>query len=84
MTLNARTSYPKRSSVPVWAASSGAIGMKEKEIHKQVKSFAGVFNWIKFSFSGNAVVDNDKITKILDGIFPHPPETHRHKPAYRS
>ena len=46
-----------------------AIGMKEKEIHKQVMSFAGLFNWIKFSFSGNAVVDNDKIAKILDGIF---------------
>ena len=46
-----------------------AIGMKEKEIHKQVNSFAGVFNWIKFSFSGNAVVDNEKIAKILEGIF---------------
>ena len=46
-----------------------AIGMKEKEIHKQINSFAGLFNWIKFSFSGNAVVDNDKIAKIFEGIF---------------
>ncbi len=46
-----------------------AIGMNEKDIHKQINSFAGVFNWIKFSFSGNAVVDNGKIAKILDSIF---------------
>jgi NTE family protein len=46
-----------------------AIGMKEKEIHKQINSFAAVFNWLKFSFSGNAVVDNDKIAKIFDHIF---------------
>jgi len=46
-----------------------AIGMKEQEIHKQVNSFSGVFNWIKFSFTGNAVVDNEKIAKILEGIF---------------
>ena len=46
-----------------------AIGMNEKEIHELLKSFTGVFNWIKFSFSGNAIVDNDKIAKIFDDIF---------------
>ena len=46
-----------------------AIGMKEREICEQIKKFTGVFNWIKFSFSGNAVVDNDRISKIFDGIF---------------
>ena len=46
-----------------------AIGMNEKEIHESIKSFAGVFNWIKFSFSGNAIVDNGKIAKIFDEIF---------------
>ena len=46
-----------------------AIGMKEKEIHERIKSFAGVFNWIKFSFSGNAIVNNDKIANIFDDIF---------------
>ena len=46
-----------------------AIGMNEKEIHEYIKSFAGVFNWIKFSFSGNAIIDNDKIAKIFDDIF---------------
>jgi NTE family protein len=46
-----------------------AVGMKEAEIYEHVKSFAGVSNWIKFSFSGNAVVDNDKLAKIFDQIF---------------
>ncbi len=46
-----------------------AIGMNEKEIHERIKSFAGVFNWIKFSFSGNAIIDNEKIAKIFDEIF---------------
>ncbi len=46
-----------------------AIGMKEREIHEQIRRFSGVFNWIKFSFSGNAVVDNQKIAGIFDAIF---------------
>lgn len=46
-----------------------SIGLKENEIYEHIKSFATVFNWIKFSFSGNAVVHNDKIAKIFDGIF---------------
>lgn len=46
-----------------------AIGMKEKEIHAHIQNFAGVSNWIKLSFSGNALVDNDKIAKIFEGIF---------------
>jgi NTE family protein len=50
-------------------AACMAIGMKEKEIHERINSFAGVFNWIKFSFSGNAIIDNDKIAKIFDEIF---------------
>ena len=46
-----------------------AIGLSEEEIYEHIKSFAGIFNWIKFSFSGNAVVDNEKVAKIFDGIF---------------
>ena len=46
-----------------------AIGMKESEIYEHIKSFAGIFNWIKFSFSGNAVVHNERIAKIFDHIF---------------
>ena len=46
-----------------------SIGLKEKEIYEHIKSFAGILNWVKFSFSGNAVVHNDKLAKIFDGIF---------------
>jgi NTE family protein len=46
-----------------------AVGMDESEIYAQIKSFASMFNWIKFSFSGNAVVDNEKIAKIFENIF---------------
>lgn len=46
-----------------------AIGLKEKEIYEHIKNFASVFNWIKFSFSGNAVVDNEKLDKIFSDIF---------------
>ncbi|MCD6212483.1 MAG: patatin-like phospholipase family protein [Sulfurovum sp.] len=49
--------------------ASIAIGMKEKEILEEIKSFSNVFNWIKFSFSGNAVVENEKIAKIFDTLF---------------
>ena len=46
-----------------------AIGMKEKEIHKEIEKFSNAFNWIKFSFSGNAVIDNGKIAIIFDTLF---------------
>jgi NTE family protein len=43
--------------------------MKEEDIYKHIQSFAGIFNWIKFSFSGNAIVHNDKLAKIFEHIF---------------
>ena len=46
-----------------------SVGLKEEEIYEHIKSFASVFNWIKFSFSGNAVIDNEKLAKIFDDIF---------------
>jgi len=46
-----------------------AIGMKEAEIYEQVRNFSKVSNWIKFSFSGNAIVDNQKIAEIFDQLF---------------
>jgi len=46
-----------------------AIGMREKEIALHVESFSGVSNWIKFSFSGNAIISHAKIEKIFDDIF---------------
>lgn len=50
-------------------AACMAIGMREEEIFQQIKAFAGVYNWIAFSLTGNAVIDNKKIAKIFDGIF---------------
>jgi len=46
-----------------------SIGLKEKEIYTHIKNFSSIFNWIKFSFSGNAVVSNDKMEKIFESIF---------------
>lgn len=46
-----------------------AIGMDEAQIYEQIRSFVKVSNWIKFSFSGNAIVDNDKIAEIFETLF---------------
>ena len=46
-----------------------AIGMSESEIYEQIRRFAGITNWIKFSFSGNAIIDNKKIANTLSNIF---------------
>lgn len=48
-----------------------AIGLKEEEIYQHIKNFSSIFNWIKFSFSGNAVIDNEKIAEIFSNIFEH-------------
>lgn len=46
-----------------------AIGMKEAEIYRQVTSFSGLFNWVAFSFTGNAVIHNAKIARIFETLF---------------
>ena len=46
-----------------------SVGMNEEEIYKHIKNFTSVFNWIKFSFSGNAVIHNDKLAQIFEQIF---------------
>ena len=46
-----------------------ALEMKEEDIYKHIQSFAGIFNWVKFSFSGNAIVHNDKLAKIFEQLF---------------
>lgn len=46
-----------------------AVGMNEATIYTQIREFVKVSNWIKFSFSGNAIVDNDKIADIFDALF---------------
>jgi len=50
-------------------AACMAIGMKEKEIHKQINNFSSVSKWIRFSLSGNAIVENSKIEDIFEDIF---------------
>ena len=46
-----------------------AIGLKEEEIFGHIKDFSSVTKWIKFSLSGNAIVDNSKIETIFNDIF---------------
>jgi NTE family protein len=46
-----------------------SIGMKEQEIFEKLKTLAGIFNWVKFSWSGNAVIDSGKIAAIFADIF---------------
>jgi len=46
-----------------------AIGMKEKEILREVKAFSSLSKWIHFSFSGNALVDTKKIEGIFKTLF---------------
>jgi len=46
-----------------------SIGMKESEIFSLFKEFSNIFNWVKFSFSGNAIIKNEKIDAIFEKIF---------------
>ena len=46
-----------------------AIGMKEQEITRQIKAFSSLTKWIKFSFSGNAIIEHDKLERIFDTLF---------------
>ncbi len=46
-----------------------AIGMKEAEIYDNIKKFSNLFNWMKFSLSGNAMIDNQKIARIFETLF---------------
>ena len=49
--------------------ASLAIGMKEKDIFALFDEFSNIFNWIKFSFSGNSIIKSEKIETIFDTIF---------------
>ena len=46
-----------------------AIGMKESDIYDAVARFGSVTNWLKLSFSGNAIVEHDKIAEIFTRLF---------------
>ena len=46
-----------------------AIGMKEEQIYQEILKFSSISSWIRFSFSGNAVIDNGKIETIFSTLF---------------
>lgn len=46
-----------------------AIGLKEQQIHQLLQEFSAIYKWISFSWSGNALIDNQKIQKIFENIF---------------
>ena len=46
-----------------------AIGLNSKKILNILEEFSNVTKWIKFSFSGNAIVESSKIEKIFIEIF---------------
>jgi len=45
-----------------------AIGLSEDEIYEHIKHFASISNWVKFSFSGNAILKHAKILNIFESI----------------
>jgi NTE family protein len=46
-----------------------AAGMDAKEIFALIERFGRVTNWLKLSFSGNAVIEHDRIAEIFRTIF---------------
>ncbi|RUM69882.1 MAG: patatin-like phospholipase family protein [Sulfurovum sp.] len=50
-------------------AACMAIGMNENEIYQEIQKFSSVLKWIKFSFQGNAIIDNAKLETIFTQIF---------------
>jgi NTE family protein len=46
-----------------------AIGLREQTIFEKLTSIAGVFNWLKFSWGGNAVIDSARISSLFEDIF---------------
>lgn len=46
-----------------------AIGLKEEQIHQLLQEFSSVYKWVRFSWRGNALIDNRKIEDIFEKIF---------------
>lgn len=46
-----------------------AIGFKEQEIYTLFSKFSNIINWVKFSFSGNSLIKNDKLDVIFSEVF---------------
>ena len=46
-----------------------AIGLDEEAIYEHIKTFSSLSKWVKFSLSGNAIVNNGNLENIFDTIF---------------
>lgn len=46
-----------------------AIGMRESEIYERLQAFASLAKWMKFTLSGNAIIDTANIEQIFTEIF---------------
>lgn len=46
-----------------------SIGMSEAQIYKEIQAFSALTKWMKFSFTGNAIIDNRKIATIFETLF---------------
>ena len=46
-----------------------AIGLDYQKILSILKEFSTITKWIKFSFSGNSIIDSSKIERIFEKIF---------------
>lgn len=46
-----------------------AIGLKERQIYQLLQEFSSIHKWVRFSWSGNALIDNRKIEDIFEKIF---------------
>ena len=50
-------------------AACVSIGLDEAQIYREIQAFTSLTKWVKFSFSGNAIVDNSKIEAIFTQLF---------------
>jgi NTE family protein len=57
------------TSMGALIAACLSIGLNSNDILDLFKKFSKITNWIKFSFGGNSIIDNDKIKNILISIF---------------
>ncbi len=46
-----------------------AVEMNESDIYKEIQAFSSLAKWVKFSFSGNSLIDNAKIDSIFTKLF---------------
>ena len=46
-----------------------SIGMQESQIYAHLQAFSSLTKWIKFSFSGNAIIEHKRLAAIFDELF---------------